>query len=75
MTRPAPGPGPGQVRITVDLPAEVYQRLLASAASLAAALDVPEVTDAQLIRGILAEVTSEPYLMAKCTRGVREELP
>lgn len=65
---------PGDVRVTVDLPASVYQQLLSSAANCAAALDVPEVTTEQLIRGILGEVTSEPYLMAKCTRGIRQEL-
>lgn len=75
MARPEPGDVRGDVRVTVDLPADVYQRLLVSADNIAFARSLPKITLEQLIRAVLREVTSEPYLMTQCTRTVRQELP
>jgi hypothetical protein len=74
MTRPEPGAAIGEVRITVDLPAHVHQRLLATADNIAHALGVPQLTLDQLARAILSEAAAGPSLMTQCMPAIRQEL-
>lgn len=62
------------VRVTLNMPPELYKQLMRWTGTAADALDVPRVSVQQALRAMIRGVTSEPELTAKIIHDVRVEL-